>query len=207
MIKLETTKNFERFCKNVERVDALCMLYEQNKGELGKRSTDILRSAVVFLHASQEDYYRSTLVEMLPVAGSKDTLNKIALAESDGRAEKFALGSLIDFSDMSIDELIQRSVRQQMGRTSFNSYSDIVTWMRSIDIDLGSFNKQGLLENLIKRRHRIVHEVDNVASDRKSTSSIDIRTVTSWKDAVLQLIKLVDEQVVIAKTAKTNRNR
>ena len=193
---MKQADNYDRFCKNIERVNDLILIYEQNKQSLGKGSTDILRSAVVFLHASQEDYLRSILTDALSITGSKDLLNKVALADTSGRAEKFALGALIPFAEMTIDELIRLSVRQQMSKTSFNSYGEIATWMREVNVNLRDFKRQTLIENLIKRRHKIVHEVDMASGDRNSASAIDVRTVTSWKEAVFELITLIDRQII-----------
>ena len=60
------------FDRNVERVNSLCNLYNSLRTDDIKEGkdykfTDILRSAVVMLHSSFEEYFRNTLRERLPL--------------------------------------------------------------------------------------------------------------------------------------------
>jgi hypothetical protein len=60
-----------RFKSNLERVDHLVALYDTATTGPGRRpvdKSDILRSAVVFLHATLEDFLRSLLEWKLPTA-------------------------------------------------------------------------------------------------------------------------------------------
>lgn len=60
------------FDRNIDRVKCLCALYNSLKTNAIKESkgykfTDILRSAIVFLHSSFEEYFRNVLRGVLPV--------------------------------------------------------------------------------------------------------------------------------------------
>jgi hypothetical protein len=55
---------------------------------------DILRAAVVLLHAHLEDFLRTVASALLP-AGDESCLNAIPLAGVTGRPEKFFLGKLV----------------------------------------------------------------------------------------------------------------
>ena len=60
-----------RFNGNLDRVEYLVALYETGSSGSGRRAvdtSDILRSAVVFLHATLEDFLRSLLEWKLPTA-------------------------------------------------------------------------------------------------------------------------------------------
>ena len=122
------SEQLTRFDRNIARVDNMCELFEQVK-ETPKRPTvkegDILRAAVVFLHSALEDYLRGILIDWLPSKGDKKAIDGISLFTSENRAEKFYLGTLLEFSNMKVSELISESVRVHMSRVSFNDVQDI----------------------------------------------------------------------------------
>lgn len=87
-----------RFVENIARVRNLTDLYRihlmgQGSGRRGHSKTDVLRAAVVMLHASMEDLLRSIEYWKLPSANSA-VLANIPLA-SKGPATKFNLGDLV----------------------------------------------------------------------------------------------------------------
>ena len=58
------SESFNRFDRNIQRVDNLCKLFEQAKASPNRptvEEADILRAAVVFLHSILEDYLRGIL--------------------------------------------------------------------------------------------------------------------------------------------------
>lgn len=192
---------FIAFDTNLKRVDSLIAIYDaiSDKNTEKMRATDVLRAAVVFLHASQEDYYRSVLSDWLIVKAEPKVLKDVALANSPGRAQKITLQDLLPFAEQTVEEVLRESVRQAMSNTSFNRYSEICTWFRAIGVSLDRFKDQGRIEKLISRRHRIVHEVDlsnRENNGSKKTASLDKRTVLSWRKAVIELLTLIDEQVL-----------
>lgn len=90
--------------------------------------------------------------------------------------------------------MIQSSIESQLSLVSFNQYSEICSWLSKNGISLTQFKSQSLIENLIKRRHKIVHEVDlNKKTDK--TESIKASTVRSWREAVENMLRIVDEQI------------
>ena len=68
------TKQRENFNQNIQRVEALCKIYtllqNDHKSQSEYKNTDVLRSAVVLLHASFEDYFRTILIQWLPLKGN-----------------------------------------------------------------------------------------------------------------------------------------
>ena len=191
-----------RFNRNIARVDNLCELFVQVK-ETQKRPTvkegDILRAAVVFLHSALEDYLRGILVEWLPTKGTKKAIDGISLYTSENRAEKFFLGTLLDFSDMKVSELISKSVQLHMTRVSFNDVAEVASWLDKIGLSLKEFHEQELINNMIKRRHKIVHETDaNQKSGQGNhyAASINVPTVKAWESAVIKLVNEIESQIV-----------
>ena len=127
------SESFNRFDRNIQRVDNLCNLFEQAKAS-PKRPTvkeaDILRAAVVFLHSALEDYLRGILSDLLPQIGDEAAINGIALIDPQDRAEKFYMGKLLPYKDMTVASLISDSVRQHMKKVSFNDVTDIASWLK-----------------------------------------------------------------------------
>ena len=83
-------------------------------------SQDILRSAVVFTHATLEDFLRTISLTFLPLADEK-ALNDVPLIDMNdtGRPEKFYLGKLLNHKGKTIDEVIRLSVDKHLLRSNF----------------------------------------------------------------------------------------
>ena len=67
------------FDRNIDRVKSLCALYNSlktNEVKEGKdyKFTDVLRSAIVFLHSSFEEYFRNVLRDVLPATCTQEDL-------------------------------------------------------------------------------------------------------------------------------------
>lgn len=195
------SKHLEKFNQNIARVDNLCNIFEAVKTS-PKRPTvkegDVLRAAVVFLHSALENYLRGVITEWLPTRGNKKALDGISLPTSENRAEKFFLGSLLEFSGRNVDDLISEAVQKHMTRISFNNFSDIKEWLKKIDINLSEFNGVESINTMIKRRHKIVHEADanrNSGSGNHYAASINLTTVKSWEGAVCELVQRIEQDV------------
>ncbi len=194
--------HLERFDRNIQRVDNLCEIFEIVKATPNRptvKEADILRSAVVFLHSAMEDYLRGVLTEYLPEHDSKK-LENIGLYQTDSRAGKFSLGVLSNYRDLQVSDLIYKSVEQQMSFTSFNDTSDIIAWLNRIG--LSAFDPSVDLAQLnitIKRRHKIVHEMDanqNSGKGNHCAASINHSTVKAWENNVIALVNLIEKQLV-----------
>ncbi len=139
-------------------------------------AAEILRAVVVLNHAYLEDFLRSVAFWLMPIA-DEETLNKIPLAGASGRAEKFQLGRLAEHRGKKVDDVIRESVEAHMERSTFNSVTEIMSFLESIDVRLPSRDEAdssssgipvlaigdyalGLLDTMIKRRHHIVHRAD-----------------------------------------------
>src|SRR5205807_1461230 len=88
-------KHLDRITINLTRVHALIRLahhYPDAPQELAIRANDILRAAVVFLHATLEDFLRYVGETYLP-ASTEEVLNRVALVGTQDvpRPEKFFL--------------------------------------------------------------------------------------------------------------------
>ena len=200
MTEIETHKLL--FNRNIERVCSLRKMYNSLKSDEVKEGkeykfTDILRSAVVLLHSSFEEYYRSILGCILPKTCTEDDLKNMSFLGSAGNhKDKITLGGLIKVREKTVDQLITESIRESLSFTSFNDYQDIVSWSKKIKIDLSEFKDQKKLNKLIHRRHRIVHEADNAKSDDEyALAPIRENSVEEWIEVVRNLVELIDKEV------------
>lgn len=200
MLELEQYKQL--FDRNIERVCSLRKMYNSLKTDNIKEGkdykfTDILRAAVVLLHSSFEEYYRSVLGYILPKICTEDNLKNMSFLGSDGNHKaKITLGELIKLREKTVDQLITESIQETLNFTSFNNYQDIVSWSGKIKIDLCGFKEQEKLDNLIQRRHKIVHEADKAKKDDKyALTPIRDDTVEEWINVVCGLVELINEEV------------
>lgn len=194
--------HLDRFNKNIQRVDNLCDIFDLVKNTSNRptvKEADVLRAAVVFLHSAMEDYLRGVLTEYLPEYDNQN-LEHIILYQEDVRTNKFSLGMLKKHSNLSVSELIHKSVEQQMSYTSFNNVKDIVGWLKRIGISSidGTVVNLEQLDTTINRRHKIVHEMDanqQAGSGNHNAASINSQTVKAWRDNIINLINYIEGQL------------
>lgn len=154
---------------NLGRVENLITVYQslarQGRGRQPVTDQDILRAALVLLHASMEDFLRSLLVWRAP-HGTKDHLNDYPLAGSGKKhSESFRLGALVAHKGKQVDELIEESVREYLEQyASFNNLGEVKEALLECGVGQQSINNQQFQLNslaaMISRRHKIVHKAD-----------------------------------------------
>lgn len=176
----------DRFALNTARVRNLVSIYRTQlagagQGRRGHQTTDVLRAAVVLLHASMEDVLRSLAYWKLPQAAPV-VLERIALV--GGTATKFHLGTLSAHRGKSVDTVIKESVDASLERSNYNNADEVVSLLTSIGLNTAPL--QGylpLLEDAMKRRHQIVHRADanpNIGRGRHRVSSVSPRHLDAW---------------------------
>lgn len=195
----------EHSLMNYYRIENLIQLYEkETKDKKGKRfnhQIDILRSAVVFIHATLEDGMRSIAKHYLPLC-DKEIIDKIPLIDinKSGKPEKFFLGRLLSHSDKSVNELIEESISSYLDKISFSSVSDIASMLSTFKINQSKINKlYPSIEEMMKRRHHIVHRADKIKASgpgRQYAKSLSAKKVRDWNDKVNIFFALVVEEYV-----------
>lgn len=188
--------SWARFQVNMGRVKGLVELASTEPlkppaplESIGPRA-DLIRTIVVFLHATFEDALRTTARERLASAKSgvlKD-IPLVGISES-GRAEKFFLGELDGHRGKTVDQLISESVANYLDRKTFGSVNDVETILRQMELDTRPFQDiYPDLQQMMTRRHRIVHEADlRSPTDRVSApwTFVDDLDLTVWMLAVI----------------------
>lgn len=113
-----------RFLNNLVRVTNLVDVYSSKSGKgRGRRpvqDTDILRAAVVLLHATLEDLLRSLAEWRLPTA-KPEALAEIPICGTK-RGARIGLQELAGFRGETINEIIVRSVREHLEKTAVSGW-------------------------------------------------------------------------------------
>lgn len=187
------------FQANLRRSEMLVQLYETISNEHPEAksvlSTDILRAAVVFLHAALEEVLRSISISITVFPYSDEsTLNDIPLAglTKGSRPEKFLLGELRKFSGKSIDEVLAESVKNYIARKTYNNKGDLLAFASSVGLKEIHVRKcMPRLEAMLYRRHQIVHRADRPLEDDQKwirATSLSPQHVKAWILATNQFV-------------------
>ena len=180
---------------NLRRVRGLVDLYQRIVGTVAGRpsvqESDLLRAAVVLLHATLEDFLRSLASIRLPTS-SVEVLKQIPFTGSDGRKTNVTLGDLNAYRGKTINEVIDKSVQSFLSRASYNNIHDLKKLLA--DIRLAPSLADGLAPDLaamMARRHHIAHRFDT--NESKGRGHHQARTIK--KDLVSEWIDVVDRFV------------
>jgi hypothetical protein len=152
-----------RINENIFRVSRLLRFFDEDLKQR-EGGEDILRAGVVFIHAYLEDFLRTLAEELLP-AGDESSLKDIPLAGSGsfGRSEKFVLGQLAHHKGKTVDELLRQSVSEYLSRATFSSTTEIAALLTRLGFKVEDHNQTfGAIDEMIRRRHQIVHRADSV---------------------------------------------
>lgn len=155
---------------------------------------EIIRSAIVFLHSVLEDSIREiarTEYKNFP----KEKLNDIPLLSTSYgyHPKKFFLGELYDFKDKTVDYIFQVSISNYLDQQSFNKIEDIISILTAIGYDYKEYEETfSHLQELIDRRHQIVHKAD-LLSEHNTTETKDVilDDYLIWTDAVDTFIRTI----------------
>lgn len=161
--------------------------------------TDVLRSAVVLLHAALEDCMRSIADWKWAEIGA-DALVGVPLAPVDNprKAEGFKLADLAQHKTKTVAELLSESVRQYLEFFTISNEVELAAQVKRLGLDPSKFaNYYPGISEMMKRRHHIVHQADSNpkrGSGHHQFQSISATQVIEWNDAVGKFcLKLLSE--------------
>lgn len=183
----------DRFDANLARVDGLVKLFQAQAGGRGRAAvveTDILRAAVILLHASLEDLLRSLSELILP--GRPVTVFEewgIGLPSNpDKRPQKLTLPNLLEFRGKTIDEVLDVAIQQHLERSSYNNFAEVERTLTQLGLDPTPLKNYGPnLSALMKRRHHIAHRADRnsqMGRGQYNAQHLSDATVLVWKQSV-----------------------
>lgn len=170
----------QRIEDNLARVDNLITIYEtflagRGQGRRGSNKTDLLRAAIVLLHASLEDFLRGLAAWKLPLA-ERRVIDGIPLVGIGPNAKKFSLGELTAHRGKYVDDVIRESVDKHLEDSNYNDTTQICSLLEDIGVDSSLVNSEFTsLQEMIERRHQIVHRADR--DERGGSGSHKVRSL------------------------------
>ena len=158
----------ERFEDHLARAESLVeqfvTVYEARRGRGAPTTSemDVLRAAVVLLHAALEELARSCQEYLLPEFGGADVLNAVPFPLlGDRTAEKIGLGTLQDeYGRSTVGELVAAAVRRRCERSSYNNLEQLARAFREVRVEVEFAGTGSDLAALMSRRHQIAHRGD-----------------------------------------------
>ncbi len=188
-----------RFANNLARVESLITAYDSAvaaraggtgvQGRVAVTTADLLRAAVVFLHATLEDLLRSALDWRLPVAAPEHLTNVPLVNCSKGGQEPYCdLSHLARHRGKTVDSVLQESVTAHLADSNFNHPGQVLSVVTSLGLAPTLVDPyKNTLGPMMARRHWIVHRADRNAMPGQgnyAAQSISPATVKKWRDAV-----------------------
>ena len=192
-----------RFNQNLSRVENLIEMYDrEGQGRRGAHEADVLRAAIVLLHAALEDFLRSHLVDNIG-GFDPETLDSYGFpSDHKRRQDKITLGQLAKHGRISIKRFVQQTVQERIERyETFNDAGDINGALRKcgFNTELIEGHDLSLLAEMITRRHQIVHKADrneNVGGrGNHRIASISVGVVNRYLESVREFKEIVDQIV------------
>lgn len=184
------------FRANLERVtslvDASDTLGTPGRGAPSIQQTDVLRTAVVLLHASFEDLLRSSSEHLLPQAGP-EVLDWVGFPDPNDpnkTRDRLTMGQLAAYRGRPFDDLVRTAVQRKLKRSNYNSVHELAISLERIGLSRDLLEPyQSALQTMMKRRHLIVHRADKDPTrvpgrGARRTAHLSESTVERWIDAV-----------------------
>lgn len=199
----EASARVQRFEKNVHRIRGLvsiaqnAAIFDQTNLE-APRSDDVLRAAVVFLHASFEEMLRTTeRVYWLNVYPQR---SKLLRHPFNSWLKKGRNGNRPDISEDNVDKELE--LRTYCHKENYlGENSKLILGLIGI---LAEFEQDGFrfekLDMLSDRRNRIVHRTDWVPLSSKGQPSLEpisVEEVEDWLNAAMNFSRLLAVSMVM----------
>jgi hypothetical protein len=178
----------DRFNYNLTGVRGLATAYEILRSQAGSgrpsvAETDVLRAAVVMLHATMEDLMRSVSAWKLPSAAPAAFKN-IPFPTPNAET-KLSLEQLHGFRGQTVNELFVQAIEQLLEKSTYNNAHDVGSALARIGIEpkpiLDKFATT--IDAITSRRHLIVHRMDanpSAGSGHHKAHSLAVTTVKKW---------------------------
>lgn len=179
----------DRFETNLRRIEGLVSAFRvsaQGRGRSSVVEIDILRAAVVLLHASLEDLLRSTEEWRLPFC--KDTVFAewpiVLRRQSRGEKSKITLADLLEYKGQTVDDVLRASIGAYLERLNYNSVDEVARVLGRLELDTSCLPSHAAnLEALMRRRHWIAHRADRNRSSGRghyAGQHLTPETVETW---------------------------
>ena len=181
-----------RFGSNLARVKLLAdhanSAPQIQLSEVTDLRSDILRSAIILLHATLEDLLRSLAEILLPWSNAKELKEIPLLGSTKPRQTTFTLEDLAAHRGGEVSDLIVKSVAAYLERSNYNHPGDIKALLQSIAIPASLCDPYAReLAAMMSRRHLIAHRADRRVGVGALPLAIERVTVERWIGTVASL--------------------
>lgn len=195
----------ERFALNVARVRDLIAWFRKLRPRARTPADDILRAAVVLLHATLEDLLRS-LEELTLQAPPRSALRPISFPPEPGKARgepKFTLMDLhARFRGQSVDAVVRQAIDAHLEQQSYSHIGELNDALMRLGLTADGLTRPFARElaALMKRRHWIAHRADVGSNNPRNflhlqgVASIDPDVVALW----LTIVERLGHQILTA---------
>jgi hypothetical protein len=167
---------FSRFHSNLSRVRSLSAIYVQlvgkGQGRVAVEYSDILRSAVVFLHATLEDLLRSleeAHAQRQLKSGATDShsifpsLGFVLGSADDTRPTKIMVWELVKHHhNKTVEDVVRLALDREFSTRTYNKPIDVIQAITRLKLDTsGATLSASTLQAMMQRRHQIAHRADH----------------------------------------------
>jgi hypothetical protein len=98
-------------------------------------SEDILRAAIVLLHASLEELLRSIYKYKYSCISEEQWKNICLLGFNRTGQTKITLADIVKYKDKTVDMLLKESIDDYLSRKTYNNIQDIVEFCKELGIN------------------------------------------------------------------------
>jgi hypothetical protein len=172
---------------NIRRVRNLLTIFQElSPGQ--SRNVDLLRAAVVMLHATLEDALRGLLRWKLPRAAAEH-LRGVSF-DRERRTSKISVEELAAHRGKTIQRFLCEIVNAHVERQSFNNTTDIANALQVLGLSVQETQFDSLAPSIgamIERRHKIAHESDRPHPKSREYGRpvpLAVSDVVAWVDNV-----------------------
>lgn len=182
----------ERFTANVRRVRNVVGVYDQlagpGPGRASEVYTDILRAAVVLLHAALEDLLRSLERWRLPGAPDESFKFLAFPGPRDRPQEKLTMVELAAHRGRSVDDVFRVAIDRYLERSNYGSIGDAKDALKRIGLAYQlTPGDNAEIVALMSRRHLIAHRADRndkIGRGHAIVAPLGPQQVLGWLAAV-----------------------
>lgn len=156
--------------------------------ENDEKRADLLGAAIVFLHATLEEYLRLVAIQEW-VKLDKEKLQSVIKQYNrlGNKNVKLSLLEIVDFRDKTFESVLVDEIQAFLYQgMSFNSLEEIQAFLKTVNIslsDLASELGQETIDNvsaLIYKRHLVAHQAN--------CSNLDTDQVIVWGKSLMKLL-------------------
>ena len=197
---ISTVETRDRFKRNLARVGGLVKIFQglrassgrpSKSASLGKAEGDILRSAVIFLHATLEDLLRSgeELRFLQAPAKAFERVRWVPMGSGGEPVEKLkstlTLQDLAEFRGDTVNDVLLRALQKRLEHSNYNNEQDVAGALERMGLDRTPFRASfPELRAMMTRRHWIAHRADVNKDHPHLTNPISVGEIEKWRAAV-----------------------